>query len=43
MDEPNPFKGVFSGRSNHALDLPYLFGSASTFAGVENKDWEQNI
>ncbi|CAG8899665.1 unnamed protein product [Penicillium egyptiacum] len=43
FDEPNPFEGVFSGKSNHALDLPYLFGSESTFAGVENKDWEQNI
>ncbi|KAL3473099.1 Alpha/Beta hydrolase protein [Aspergillus californicus] len=43
FDEPNPFKGVFSGKSNHALDLPYLFGPASTFVGVENMDWEQNI
>lgn len=43
FDEPNPFKGAFSGKSNHALDLPYLFGSASIFAGVENKDWEQDI
>lgn len=43
FDEPNPFKGVFSGKSNHALDLPYLFGPASTFVGVENRDWEQTI
>ncbi|KAJ5243805.1 hypothetical protein N7489_003901 [Penicillium chrysogenum] len=43
FDEPNPFKGVFSGKSNHALDLPYLIGSASIFADVKNKDWEQDI
>ncbi|KAJ5961794.1 hypothetical protein N7501_006735 [Penicillium viridicatum] len=43
FDEPNPFKGVFFGKSNHALDLPYLFGPASTFVGVENMDCELNI
>lgn len=43
FDQPNPFQGVFFGKSNHALDLPYLFGPASTFVGVDNMDWQQNI
>lgn len=43
FDEQNPFESNDKGTANHSLEMAYLFGCPSTFAGVENEEHEHNI